>query len=201
MSGYLGAEAAVPVVIDAVKRARAANPDALFACDPVIGDNGRAYVPEPLISEFRHRLLPLADLAFPNPFELATLTDMSSRTKDEAFEAMAALGPRMVILTGFSGTDTAEATLDVLMLDNGDRCVVSVPRVGDSSFAGAGDAFAAFFMGSFLRNRCARAALTAAARAMSALLDATIRSDSEDLAIVFAQSRWVSAMTDEKAAI
>ena len=41
ISGYLGAPETGAVVAGAVARIRAARPDALYLCDPVIGDRGR----------------------------------------------------------------------------------------------------------------------------------------------------------------
>jgi pyridoxine kinase len=193
VSGYLGVEAAVPVVCDAVSRARAANPHALYACDPVIGDAGRVYVPNGLIAAFRDRLLPLADIAFPNPFELACLTGHAPIDRAGAFAAMTALGPKLVVLTGFSGVDTPECTLDVLMLHDGQHEAVSVRRL-DQAFSGAGDAFAALFMARYLRDRDAMAALRTACAASAALLAAGTRNG--ELAIVAAQDRWVAAAVD-----
>ena len=46
LSGFLGAAALGAVVLDALERLRAANPAAIFALDPVIGDDGiEIYVP------------------------------------------------------------------------------------------------------------------------------------------------------------
>lgn len=189
LSGYLGAEAAVPVVLDAIARARSANPGALYACDPVIGDAGRAYVPDSLIGAFRDRLIPLADIAFPNPFELAALTGTAPRTRAEAFAAMDTLGPRIVVLTGFDGADTASGTLDILLRDDRTRHAIAVPRLA-RHFSGAGDAFAAFFMARFLIDRNASTALQAATAAEAALLETTARLGVDDLAIVAAQAQW-----------
>ena len=51
LSGYLGDAATGPVVADAVRRVRAANPDALYCCDPVIGEVGRGVYVRPGIAE------------------------------------------------------------------------------------------------------------------------------------------------------
>ena len=39
-------------------------------CDPVMGDQGKLYVPAELVPLFRDTLVPLADLVVPNQFEL-----------------------------------------------------------------------------------------------------------------------------------
>ncbi|MGC9268610.1 pyridoxal kinase [Acidiphilium sp.] len=193
VSGYLGAEAAVPVVRDAVARAREAHPGALYLCDPVIGDAGRLYVPAGLVDGFRDTLLPLADIALPNPFELATLTARALPDRAAAFAAMAALGPPIVVLTGFVGADTVPGTLDLLLLDGADRQVVTVRRL-DRNFAGAGDAFAALFMAGYVRRRAALAAVRGAAAASAALLAATAAAGADELQVVTAQNDWVAAL-------
>ena len=43
LSGYQGAEAVGEVILDAVARVKAANPAAVYCCDPVMGDVGRGF--------------------------------------------------------------------------------------------------------------------------------------------------------------
>jgi len=192
-SGYLGAAAAVPVVIDAVAQARAAHPGALYLCDPVIGDGGRIYVPPALVTAIRDDLLPIADIATPNPFELATLTGRSLPDRAAAFAAMAALGAPIVILTGFSGADTEPGTLDILLLDHRAHQIHTVAAL-PHAFSGAGDAFAALFLAGYLTARDAPRALATAAAASAAILDATMRRGADELAIVPAQEAWVGCV-------
>ena len=192
LSGYLGAEAAVPVVREAVERARAANPAAIYVCDPVIGDDGRAYVPPPLIAAIRETLLPLADIALPNAFELGVLAGTNPTDRSSAFTAMEALGTRLVVLTGFAGTDTAPGTLDILAIDEAGRRRIAVPRLA-GRFSGAGDAFAALFMAHYLPSRRLDAALSAAAAATTELLRITAALGADELAIVAAQDAWIAA--------
>ena len=50
-------------VIDTLTKVRVQRPDAVYACDPVMGDQGRGFFVKPGIPEmFRARVLPLADL-------------------------------------------------------------------------------------------------------------------------------------------
>lgn len=41
-----------------------------LACDPVMGDNGKLYVPEELKEIYIKEIVPLADIVTPNHFEL-----------------------------------------------------------------------------------------------------------------------------------
>lgn len=54
----------------AVKRVMAANPRAIYVLDPVLGDDGKFYVPSELSDFFRLELLPLAVAITPNHFEV-----------------------------------------------------------------------------------------------------------------------------------
>ncbi len=58
-------------------RVRAANPAALYICDPVFGDEpGGLYLDEATAAAIGEQLLPLRDVATPNRFELAWLADV-----------------------------------------------------------------------------------------------------------------------------
>ena len=103
ISGYLGdADQADPIarLVNAVKRA---NPDAPYLCDPVLGDDrassGGLYVPEATATAIRDKLIPLADIATPNCFELGWLTDRSVETELEVLAAARTLGPSRVMVT------------------------------------------------------------------------------------------------------
>ncbi|MEL6746184.1 MAG: bifunctional hydroxymethylpyrimidine kinase/phosphomethylpyrimidine kinase, partial [Pseudomonadota bacterium] len=88
-SGYLGDAAQADAIASLVTTARKANPDFLYAADPVIGDHDRLYVPLEVAKAVRDVLLPLADIATPNPFELAWLTNDTPATTPHAVAAMA----------------------------------------------------------------------------------------------------------------
>jgi len=47
-----------------------------YVCDPVLGDNGKFYVPEALVEVYKAKLLPLATVLTPNGFEVEQLTGL-----------------------------------------------------------------------------------------------------------------------------
>lgn len=189
LSGYLGGAEAAGIVLRGLALARAANPDTLFVLDPVMGDLGRTYVPESLVAAIRARLLPAADIVLPNPYELGLLAGAEPGDRAEAFTALAALRRPIALLTGFAGADTPAGTLDILLAAGKLSLIATVPRI-EGHFSGAGDAFAALFLGHFLRGRDAEAALGAAATAMTRLLAATRAAGADELAIVAADAAW-----------
>lgn len=73
LSGYLGTPgqaAAVAALVEAIKRR---NPAARYLCDPVTGDAGGAYVADDIVAAVGRHLLPRADMATPNRYELGLL--------------------------------------------------------------------------------------------------------------------------------
>ena len=85
LSGYMGDAAIGAAILHAVDRVRQANPDALYCCDPVIGDTDTGVYVRPGIEEFlRAQALPQADIATPNRFEVERLTGLECTTLEAA---------------------------------------------------------------------------------------------------------------------
>ena len=81
LSGYMGSADIGNAVLSTVARVRAANPGALYCCDPVIGDVDRGVFVRPGIPEFlRDHAVPAADIVTPNQFELDYLSGLESAT-------------------------------------------------------------------------------------------------------------------------
>ena len=94
LSGYQGGEDIGDVILDAVARVKAANPDAIYACDPVMGNARSGCFVHPAIPVLlRERVVPAADLITPNQFELGFLTGTEPRTIEETLASVDA-GPR-----------------------------------------------------------------------------------------------------------
>ena len=92
LTGYLGKAEIGEAALRALERLRAANGEAAYACDPVIGDVGRgSYVAAGVGEFFRDRALPAATIATPNAFELEWLTGERAHDLQTARRAIAAL--------------------------------------------------------------------------------------------------------------
>ncbi|HUA76186.1 MAG TPA: pyridoxal kinase PdxY [Acetobacteraceae bacterium] len=193
LSGYLGGAALGEAVLAAVAKAKAANPRALYCCDPVIGDSGRLYVAAEIPEFLRARALPAADIAVPNPFELCQLTGMTCGTLEEAKRAVArlhAMGPRTVLVSGLRTEATPADALDLLVGEGGAFHLLRTPRV-PVAVNGAGDVLAALFLFHFLKSGTAAGALEAAASSLYGLIRRTAEEGERELAIVAAQEEFV----------
>jgi pyridoxal kinase len=72
----------------------------LLVCDPVMGDNGKLYVPMDMVAAFREKVVPLAWMVTPNQFEAELLTDRKILTQADAIQAcqdLHKMGPSIVV--------------------------------------------------------------------------------------------------------
>jgi pyridoxine kinase len=192
LSGYLGQAAVADNVRDAVAAARAGTPNAIYLCDPVLGDDGRTYVSPDVVTAV-HNLAALADIITPNAYELSLLTGRDLQTRSDALQALRILqsrGPRIVILSSFTGADMPAGMLDVMAVDGAASWRVSVPQIA-AKFSGAGDVFAGLFLNFWLNDRNAGAALGQACSALFSVLKETAARGSEELELIAAQNMLV----------
>jgi len=187
LSGYLGDAMTGPLLLDIVERIRAANPQALFCCDPVIGDvDTGSYVTEGIAEFFRDHALATADIVTPNRFELEFLTGHTVATLGEAAEAAAglrALGPKIVLVTSIELEGER-----IAMLAAGPDGIWSAatPRL-PVMLNGCGDVTSALFLGRLLRGEALPDALARTAASMHGIIETTMRLGRYELALVAAQ--------------
>ncbi len=192
LSGYLGDEDIGPVLLDIVARTKAANPRALYCCDPVMGDFGPGWYVPPGIPEFyRRRALAVADIVTPNRFELEWLTGRPAGTVAEAAAAAAELrrqGPGIVLVTSL---EPAKDRLAALAAGPDGMWAVETARLPIDA-TGCGDAAAALFLGWLLLGKSLPEALAATIAALTAVIEQTMRSAGGELALVAAQDELVA---------
>ncbi|SCX55495.1 pyridoxine kinase [Klenkia marina] len=195
LSGYLGSADIGHAVVGTVARVRAANPAAVYCCDPVIGDVGRGVFVRPGIAEFmRDVAVPAADVVTPNHFELDLLTGRTTTTLPQVLEAVTALqatGPRVVLVTSLDVEDTPDDAVDLLAAEGGRAWRVRTPELG-LSVNGAGDAIAALFLAHWMSTGSAAQALGAAASSVFGLLRMTAEAGSREILTVAAQEEFVA---------
>jgi pyridoxine kinase len=192
LSGYLGEAEAGPVLLDIVARIKEANPRALFACDPVMGDFGPGWYVRTGIPEFyRDHAVAVADIMTPNRFELEWLTGSRVGTLVEAGAAAARLqsqGPGIVLVTSL---EPASDRVAVVAAGPDGVWAAETPRLPIEA-TGCGDAVAALFLGWLLKGKPLPEALAATIAAIYRVIEATMRSADGELALVAAQDELVS---------
>ncbi|APT92115.1 pyridoxamine kinase [Corynebacterium phocae] len=190
LSGYQGGPDIAGAIVDAVERIKEVNPDALYACDPVMGNaKSGCFVSEAIPPLLREKVVPVADIITPNQFELGYLTGAETGTLEQtlaAAEKAQAMGPSVVLVTSVSRPETPEDTLEMLAVDGPDAYLVATPRLPFKR-NGSGDVTAALFTGHYARTRDARSALAATASSVWDLLDLTHREGAAELELIKAQ--------------
>lgn len=197
LSGYMGDVGLGQVIVETAARLKAANPRAVYACDPVMGDVGRGFFVRPGLPEFiKEHAVPAADLLTPNQFELEYLADRKVETLEDALAATAALrarGPRLVLVTSLTRRDAAPDSIEMLADNTDGAWLVSTPRLPlDPPPNGSGDAVAALFLAHYLKNYDPAHALEQAAAAIYAIFLTTRRLGTRELALVAAQDEFVN---------
>jgi len=185
LSGYLGDAENAANVLRAVALAKAANPTAIYLCDPVLGDDGQLYVSGEIVAAM-HNLAAKADIIMPNAFELAVLSGRESATRAEALQAMRFLqnkGPEIVILSSFAGRDTPAGRLDMLAIEGDAAWALNIPDL-NWKFHGAGDLLAALFLDAWLENRGLAAALGRACAGIQEVLASTAAQKADELQLI-----------------
>ncbi len=193
LSGYQGGADIAAVIVDAVARVKAANPQAIYACDPVMGNaKSGCHVDDSIPPLLRDTVVPVADVITPNQFELGFLTgtapdDLSSTLR--AVELAQAMGPRTVLVTSVERPDRPEGTIEMLAADDSQALLVQTPYLPFKR-NGSGDVTAALFTGHLVSGASLRDALEATASSVFDLLEATYRADSPELELVAAQDYY-----------
>jgi pyridoxine kinase len=195
LTGYLGKMEIGEAALRALDRIRAANGEAAYACDPVIGDVGPGvYVAAGVGEFFRDRALPRATIVTPNAFELEWLTGEPVNSLHAARRAIAALrarGPRVVAATSLQLEDTPAGALDILAADEAGLWRVRTPNL-PISVNGSGDVFAALFFHHWLETRDSAHALSRAASSVFAVVKATLDSGRRELSLIAAQDEFTT---------
>lgn len=194
LSGYMGSAEIGLAILHAVDRVKAANSNARYCCDPVIGDVGRGVFVRPEIPVFmRSRAVPAADIVTPNQFELNYLTGLTSDTLGEAKAACGALhamGPKTVLVTSLHMQDTPPGSIDLLASGTDGVFRVRTPKL-DLEINGGGDAIAALFFFHVLKSGSTKTALENSASSIFGLMKRTADARSREILLVEAQEEYV----------
>jgi pyridoxine kinase len=142
ISGYLASPAQALTIRRIVETVKVARADALYLCDPVIGDAGKLYVGEALAETIRDALLPLADFATPNAFESAWLAGKAGPEAD--LSALAQRLPSPVTLVT-SAPALMRGAIGNLLVTESDTVLFEHPQLA-TPVKGTGDLLAALVL-------------------------------------------------------
>lgn len=192
LSGYLGEVEQVEEVLEVVRRIKAASPDALYLCDPVMGHPGKGCIVKPGIQQLMVVRMPEhADLMTPNHLELEMLTERSIGTLDEAVSACRSLlarGPKVILVKHLIVSDKPDDRFDMLAVSrdevwSGSRPLYPFTRQP----AGVGDLTSGVFLAALLKGMTIKEAFEHTLAAVDRVLHETHAQGSAELELVRSQ--------------
>ncbi|KAI8915711.1 Ribokinase-like protein [Gorgonomyces haynaldii] len=101
LTGYVGQKGALEKIREWIHKIKQSHPQVFVLVDPVLGDNGKLYVPQEFVHIYKTGLLPLADLITPNGYEAQWLTgiELSPDNVKQVLDQLHQMGPKRVVIT------------------------------------------------------------------------------------------------------
>ncbi|ETS30526.1 pyridoxal kinase [Photorhabdus temperata] len=198
LSGYIGSPEQGSHIIDIVKRVKAANPDAWYFCDPVMGHPEKGCIVAPGVAEFLcEKALPVSDVIAPNLLELETLSMQKVTNVEQAVTAARSLcerGPDVVLVKHLSRAGYRADRFEMLLVTQEHSWHVSRLLVdfGERQPVGVGDLTSGLLLVNLLKGESLQTALEHVAAAVYEVMITTKDMDEYELQIVAAQDRMVT---------
>lgn len=203
VTGYTRSAPFLQQISKAVAKVKEKNNNALYICDPVLGDNGKFYVPTELVDIYQQIIFPLAAVITPNHFEAESLSGVKIGNIGDAYKACAILhrmGPEVCIITGVKLQNQKSATVSerfsviasIKNTSSGMQMLrIDLPFI-NGSFSGCGDLFSALVTAGLCRIKTDmyRApyllgdVLEIASDCMTAVLTLTLNTGSKELRVI-----------------
>lgn len=178
LTGYFAEAGQVRAAASLISSFKQRDPDFVYLCDPVIGDAGGLYVAESVANAIRDELLPLADIATPNRFELGWLSGMAVDDNRAIAAAARATGVGCVVST--SAHAMMKGAIANLLIA-GDKQVLAEHQALDAAPNGLGDLFSALFLSHVLEEHEAEDALRLASSSVFEIAARSIRAGADEL--------------------
>jgi pyridoxine kinase len=178
LSGYLGNAEQADAVASLVAAVRERNPRATYICDPVMGDAGGLYVAEPLARALRDVLMPIADIATPNRYELEWMAGAKLDDMRSVIAAAGEAGPPTMLVTSAPAM-MAGGTGNLLLTQS--AALLAEHRIIERPPNGLGDLTAAVFLARLLDGQPAGKALQSTTASVFEILARTAKRGGDEL--------------------
>ena len=185
LTGYMANAEQAGAVARFIAVLKSSNPGLIYLCDPVIGDAGGIYVADETASAIRDVLVPMADIATPNFYELAWLARLhGSPAPNEDSDAIATA----TLARGLPCPVTVVTSAPAFMRGNigalhvaADEAVLVEHKMIAGQPSGSGDLFAALLLARLLNGQSAQKALEAAAASTFEVIAHAVSAGSDEL--------------------
>eukprot|EP00192_Tetraselmis_astigmatica_P013591 CAMPEP_0117651494 /NCGR_PEP_ID=MMETSP0804-20121206/2122_1 /TAXON_ID=1074897 /ORGANISM="Tetraselmis astigmatica, Strain CCMP880" /LENGTH=318 /DNA_ID=CAMNT_0005457475 /DNA_START=157 /DNA_END=1113 /DNA_ORIENTATION=+ len=116
LTGYIASVSFLETIMKVVEKLRSYNPNLVYVCDPVMGDDGQLYLPSELVPIYKENLPKVATVLMPNAFEAEQLTGVKVvdvATGLKACEHLHSQGTETVVITSLD-TSASPDSLTIL---------------------------------------------------------------------------------------
>lgn len=198
LSGYIGSKEQGQNILHIVKQVKAANPNAVYFCDPVMGHPEKGCIVAPGVAEFFcQQALAASDIIAPNLLELETLTDQHISSVAQAVNAARSLcqqGPKTVLVKHLSRAGYRADRFEMILVTADHSWHVSRPLVdfGVKQPVGVGDLTSGLMLVNLLKGESLLKALEHVAAAVYEVMLQTKVMNKYELQLVAAQDKMVS---------
>ncbi|CAD7048987.1 pyridoxal kinase PdxY [Pseudorhizobium endolithicum] len=191
LTGYFGNPQQPKAVAKLVRALKERDPNILYVCDPVMGDLGGLYIPQAIAETIRDELIPLANVATPNRYELAWLAGSALDSNSAIMEASLALGPSRMLVT--SAVPMMAGGTGNLYL-TGTHALLAEHRLIDNPPNGLGDLLSALFLARLMTGTEEERALQLATASVYEILARTAKRGSDELTLETDAQSLISPM-------
>jgi pyridoxine kinase len=171
LSGYLGDVTIGDILLELASEIKSANPNAIWCCDPVMGDTDSGVFVRPGIPEFmkKHFLNGLADMTTPNQFELELFAERPMKCRKDAIDTARSLfikhGCKVAFITSLRTPDVPADKIETVAVTEKDAWIVQTPFLSQEPVPKG--------QGVYLKTRSAREALEHATSTLYGLVKAS----------------------------
>ena len=195
LSGYLGSAEQGEHILGIVRQVKAANPQAKFFCDPVMGHPEKGCIVAPGVAEFHKRYaMPASDIIAPNLIELEILAGRDVKDVTDAVLAareLIAQGPEIVLVKHLARAGYSQDRFEMLLVTADEAWHISRPLIdfGARHPVGVGDVTSGLLLVKLLQGASLRDALEHVTAAVYEIMVTTKEMGEYELQVVAAQDR------------
>ncbi|MCX8597458.1 MULTISPECIES: pyridoxal kinase PdxY [unclassified Gilliamella] len=196
ISGYIGLAEQGEEILEAVKKIKFYNPNAIYICDPVMGGdiNKGSSLPQNIIDFFTKQAIKYADYITPNLLELQILSNLEIKTFNDVLNAIKTLQNKpiqAILVKNLLHAGKTTELFEMILATPSQSYHLARPLYDfPHRPLGVGDLICSLFTAHLVNGQSQLTAFELAANAANHVLDITKQQNARELAIIDAQ-QWI----------
>ena len=196
ISGYIGLAEQGEEILEAVKKIKFYNPNAIYVCDPVMGGdiNKGSSLPQNIIDFFTKQAIKHADYITPNLLELQILSNLEIKTFNDVLKAIKILqnpSIQAILVKNLLHAGKTTELFEMILATPSQSYHLARPLYDfPHRPLGVGDLICSLFTAHLVNGQSQLTAFELAANAANHVLDITKQQNARELAIIDAQ-KWI----------